>query len=163
MTNDDDLIRRGDALSIIEDGGLQERQLAAIAALPAVTPQPVGVKVKPLVWERHHRGLMASAGGIGEAYIFALQHDGRYECIKGMIFAPRFETSDAAKAAAQADYDTRIRSALTIAPAPDAVKVAALVEAACGLLDAYSAIVGTGNPWGDSLRAALRAIEGDKA
>ena len=36
-------------------------------------------------------------------------------------------------------------------------EVKALVEAACGLLDAYSAIVGPGNPWGDSLRAALAA------
>lgn len=36
MTNDDELIRRGDALAIIEDGGFQERQLQAIAALPAV-------------------------------------------------------------------------------------------------------------------------------
>lgn len=52
---------------------------------------------------------------------------------------------------------------VTLADALQVPEVRALVEAACGLLDAYSAIVGTGNPWGDSLRAALRAFEGDKA
>ena len=40
---------------------------------------------------------------------------------------------------------------------------AAKVAAACGLLDAYSAIVGPGNPWGDSLRAALAAIREGEA
>lgn len=42
-------------------------------------------------------------------------------------------------------------------PSPD---VAALVEAADKLLDAYSAIVGAGNPWGDELRAALARVKG---
>lgn len=38
--------------------------------------------------------------------------------------------------------------------------VTALVEAAEKLLDAYSAIVGAGNPWGDELRAALARMKG---
>lgn len=49
---------------------------------------------------------------------------------------------------------------LTAQPSPD---VAALVEAADKLLDAYSAIVGAGNPWGDELRAALARVKGGEA
>jgi len=44
--NKDKLIRLGDVREIIEDGGMQERQLQAIAALPALP----AVRVKPLVW-----------------------------------------------------------------------------------------------------------------
>ncbi len=48
-------------------------------------------------------------------------------------------------------------AALTAQQSPD---VAALVEAAEKLLDAYSAIVGAGNPWGDELRATLARVKG---
>lgn len=43
-----DLIRRGDAREILEDGGFLERSLERLAALPAVT-----VGVKPLEWQLH--------------------------------------------------------------------------------------------------------------
>lgn len=46
---------------------------------------------------------------------------------------------------------------LTAQPSPD---VAALVEAAEKLLDAYSAIVGAGNSWGDELRTAIARVKG---
>ena len=85
-------------------GDRLERELATALA--------GAVDVRPLIWERHPRGFMASAGGIGEAYIFALQSSGQYECIKGMAFTPRFDNSEAAKAAAQADYRARILPAI---------------------------------------------------
>lgn len=50
-----------------------------------------------------------------------------------------------------------IRTIPAAQPSPD---VAALVEAAEKLLDAYSAIVGAGNSWGDELRAALARVKG---
>ena len=46
-----------------------------------------------------------------------------------------------------------------VTPASDAAKVAALVEVADELLEAYSAIFRLGNPWGDNLRAALAAMK----
>lgn len=102
---------------------------AAKAALDATSApaQPVAVKVKPLVWGRPRRGFMASTGGIGEAYIFAVQPNGQYECIKGLHWTPRFENSDDAKAAAQADYEARILAALDVQPVTvqDAARVVA--------------------------------------
>lgn len=41
----------------------------------------------------------------------------------------------------------------------DRPELVALVHSAEKLLEAYSAIFGTGNPWGDELRAALAAWE----
>ncbi|MFG6599344.1 MULTISPECIES: hypothetical protein [unclassified Sulfitobacter] len=78
---------------------------AIIAALPG--------RVLPLVWERHPRGFMASAEGVGVSYIFTLTGS-RYECIKGIWGSPRYETSDEAKAAAQKDYVHRIMAAFGI-------------------------------------------------
>lgn len=42
----------------------------------------------------------------------------------------------------------------------DRPELVALVHSAEKLLEAYSAIFGTGNPWGDELRAALAAWKG---
>lgn len=84
-------------------------------------------------------------------------------CHTGELSMPyRCEISDAitalctqlAEANARAD---RAEAALAAQPSPD---VAALVEAAEKLLDAYSAIVGAGNSWGDELRAALASVKG---
>lgn len=114
------------------------------------------VRVKPLVWEHGRNGLrmdstmMMGMGydfdtmeltrqegyGFGCSYIIWAISSGLgkkswnvYGILDG-IFIQDITSEDAAKAAAQADYEARIRSALTIAPAPDAAKVAALVEAA---------------------------------
>lgn len=144
--SDDDLIRRGDAIEALKAANLPFGYGQAVHAITNV--HAVQVTVKPGEIER----------AVWSAMSWAADYDSGSNGVPEYTDGGNsFAETECRRAAA------RIRSVLTIAPAPDAAKVAALVEAACGLLDAYSAIVGPGNPWGDSLRAALRAIEGDKA
>lgn len=99
-----------------------------------LAPQPVAATVKPLVW-----------GTFGKECLRAETVLGRYEVMWGFhngqtsldIPAPRrshawHSSVESAKAAAQADYDARIMSALTIQPADPLSdpRVVALVEAA---------------------------------
>lgn len=139
----------------------------AIAALPAQ-----GVRVRPLEWiDFEGRGAKAQAWNEAN-YMIQLWSDGRYEIsasypgystfIEG---TDRFYPSlDAAKAAAQADYERRILAALdTPAPAQtDAVE--ALVKAAeytDDFMRTDKAYERSGA--GTKLRAALAAIrEGGK-
>jgi hypothetical protein len=102
-----------------------------IAALPAVAP---GVRVKPLVWI-DFEGKGAKAPAWNEAnYMIQLWSDGRYEISASYPGYSTFiegtdrwyDTLDAAKAAAQADYERRIITALDT-PAP---AMGELVEAA---------------------------------
>ncbi|MFC0282067.1 hypothetical protein ACFFJB_14840 [Camelimonas abortus] len=76
---------------------------------PAASPQ---VKVKPLVWEEHPAGLVASAGGIGEAYIIDTRIARRVHFMKGMDHNRTYPSLEAAKAAAQADFERRVRACL---------------------------------------------------
>ena len=103
--------------------GRKDREAAVrnIRAIPAVTPQ---VTVKPLVWFEVERGNNGYGKWTAEGYtvrkiegIFMLDFAGAGKSIW------RFITSDDAKAAAQADYEARIRSALTVTPAPDAAEI----------------------------------------
>lgn len=120
--SDNDLIRRGDALKVLQSGlGLtMAGQARRIAALPAVT-----VGVKPLVWEAGERDQRRADSILGEFCVTFF--GGRWfyqgEPRKGMLDA---------QAAAQADYEARIIAALDLTPAPDAqaVRDAALREAA---------------------------------
>ena len=82
---------------------------AAIAALPAV-----GVIVKPLEWRKHPVGIVASTGQ-GASYIVDDRGDFRPKFIRWPSgnFAPDIGSLVEAKAAAQADYERRILSALT--------------------------------------------------
>jgi hypothetical protein len=125
MSNDD-LIRRGDVLKMIADytpGHLDQRAFSrAIAALPAVAP---GVRVKPLAWI-DFEGKGAKAPAWNEAnYMIQLWSDGRYEISASYPGYSTFiegtdrwyDTLDAAKAAAQADYEARILAAIDT-PAP---------------------------------------------
>lgn len=152
--NDNDLIRRGDAIEALKAANLPfgyGQAVHAITNVPAVQ-----VTVKPLVWEHGQNVLrMDSTMMMGNGYDFDTMELTRQEgygfgCgyiiwairsglgkkswnvygILDGIFIQDITSEDAAKDAAQADYEARIRSALTIAPAPDAAKVAALVEAA---------------------------------
>jgi len=70
-----------------------------------------GRKVKPLVWEYHPMGWIASPP-TGQAYIIEVRIKGRVMFIKGMNPPPKFDDMEAAKAAAQADYEARILDAL---------------------------------------------------
>lgn len=108
-----------------------------------LAPDPLGaVKVKPLVWDchpdashdpkcnEHYGGGQENLVGVNEYNIYP------HPCAIGMfvldVMGNRceedFPSVEAAKAAAQADYEARIRSALE--PDPQDVKVAGLLQAA---------------------------------
>lgn len=81
----------------------------AIDMLPAQAP---AVSIKALVWEVHPYGLIAGASW-GDAYIINTRGKG-IVVIKGLQFNPEFDTIEAAKAAAQQDYESRILAALDL-------------------------------------------------
>ena len=122
--HDDDLIRRGDALRVADEvfdqcqnvhgddrGAFAAAEVGArIAALPAVT-----VGVKPLVWHEANDGnyrkgeCFITRSPISFAPIAAhKKHDGWWLNVD----CKTYPTLDAAKAAAQADYEARILAAL---------------------------------------------------
>ena len=114
-------------------GGTQGVEYVRADALPAVQ-----VTVKPLEWvDFADRGAKAQAWNYAN-YTLQKWSDGRWELgasysgyTTSIYGIDRFyPTIEAAKAAAQADYEARIRSAMTVTPAPDAPELAALVDAA---------------------------------
>lgn len=133
--SDDDMIRRGDAILAVTAadkeclGANGAREF--IRAIPAVT-----VGVRPLVWRDDGTNGHETDHAFGFYEVYPspegdmLSRDG--------VDSGVFPTLEAAKAAAQADYDARIRSALTAQPSPD---VEALVDDAGLLLDAYKAVL----------------------
>lgn len=158
--SDNDLIRRGDALDAAWEADSLELSThgagkieARINAIPAVQPT-----VKPLVWESHPMGWIAGAM-FGPAYIIDVRIKGRVMFIKGMNPPPQFDDLEAAKAAAQADYDARILSALDMQPtvSPD---VAALVKAAEAQIQ-YMDMCHDNGDLERNLRAALARVKGE--
>ena len=121
--SDNDLIRRGDAQSHMQvwwanDYDRREPSMV-IDAIPAVQ-----VTVKPLEWQ-------STVDGAG--------HDHGVTLADCPVFEKRFWAERPDKQAKiDAKRAARIRSALTTAPAPDAAKVAALVEQVKNTLSAYS-------------------------
>jgi hypothetical protein len=85
------------------------------------------VRVKPLVWEHHPAGKIA-APPTGHAYIIDTRTKGRCYSIKGFNPERQFDSLAEAKAAAQADYETRILAALE--PASEARAEKEALEAA---------------------------------
>lgn len=69
------------------------------------------VRVKPLVWGYHPAGAIA-APPTGHAYIIDTRMKGRCYSVKGFNPQREFSSMDEAKAAAQADYEARVLSAL---------------------------------------------------
>ena len=132
--DDSDLIRRGDVLAIVGPMANSNSIIAAMAGQAAydairaipIAPQPVDVVVKPLVWRSSYGCLIANGVGI-EYYAFT---KGWNTSLDGKTYSE--ESREAAKAAAQSDYESRILSALTIQPADPLSdpRVVALVEAA---------------------------------
>ena len=129
---DNDLIRRGDALALCDQYPYVEGVEMAIRALPAAQ-----VTVKPLKWVvrqdkydggREHYG----TGAFGHWYCVRRLKNGVWDIVHHVdgkaVHLETCPTLEAAKAAAQADYEARIRSALTVTP-HDLAKVQALVEA----------------------------------
>ena len=129
--DDHDLIRRGDALALLPPASAYR---AAIAALPAVKPA-----VKPLEWEVTDWSAGDGVQGENDCEWEARVSDWRYMVEwrgRGEFRVTMPDDTDAsaqsleaAKAAAQADYEARILAALDVQPAPVAPEVAALVEA----------------------------------
>ena len=73
------------------------------------------VKVKPLVWAAHSRGVLTARTAFGTGYSVA---DSQWNYGPTMVWFHAERGDEAAKAAAQADYDARILAA--IQPDPDA-------------------------------------------
>ncbi len=87
-----------------------------------IAQAPAPVRVKPLVWVNG-----AAKDLYGDEYQVVLHEGGTYEIEHPRLFNSwhRFPTIEAAKAAAQADYEARMLAALE---APGAGVVAELVE-----------------------------------
>ena len=106
-----DLIRKSDADAAIVkckgNGATRQACRDAIAALPAVT-----VRVKPLVWEQADAGAWLGHGVEPCQYYLRLENDMWWHPGDDYEDAEGFDTPDAAKAAAQRDYEARILAAL---------------------------------------------------
>lgn len=124
--NDDDLIRRGDALAARSLHNSARAAEITIAALPAAQ-----VAVKPLVWLRYGPGcytvkslkeadngcdvvFYAEKSEVNGYIINTVTKPGYFRC--WIDWGDEYPTIEAAKAAAQADYEARIRAALDVAP-----------------------------------------------
>jgi hypothetical protein len=92
--------------------------------LDQIAPMLTAVKVKPLVWRDNDMGCFGDGVEKGH-YLIDPDNDGYFEVFGGKFTNDdeNFETLEAAKAAAQADYEARILAAV------DAVPVAQAVEA----------------------------------
>lgn len=108
--------RKAEALEYAERGIRQKlvaRKKASerfdhdIAALRARTAQPVGVRVKPLTW---HPGHGCTGSGLGLEYHMGETDPGMFELYSPFNFGPASKAE--CQAAAQADYEQRILSAL---------------------------------------------------
>ena len=116
-----DLIRREDALALFK---LPYQLLAKfeVEALPAVTP-----KVKPLVWgedrdadSEDFGAFVARSPTVHLRYIVRKVYGGGWKLTGSVPFGqPTIDTLEAAKAAAQQDYEARILAALEPVAAPD--------------------------------------------
>lgn len=111
------------------------RQALRVASIPKVEP---GERVKPLGWtdcatnrgpgfdiaDRHRLGVSFAGTPLG-TYVIASGPANRYEAwLRSGQVTGSYSTKDEAKAAAQADYEQRIRSALEpIAPVPVTITV----------------------------------------
>ena len=168
--SDDDLIRRGDISAWMTKFGFGGTEMsAAIAAIPAIHHEPVTVEVKPLVWDADGRKLsMVSSMAFSKSYDL----DG-YDCLRkegyglGMsyiiwpdsiisnkwnvygtsdgLFIPDIAGEDAAKSAAQADYERSTLHVITARPAAEvrAKGWSAAIEAAAQAIETQGDSVAT--------------------
>ena len=115
--------------------------------------------VKPLEWEPHPMGWIAALP-TGHAYIIDIRIKDRVMFIKGMSPPPQVSSVDAAKSAAQADYEARILSAVTLRSAAE-VRAEALREVKARIECLISAADDAGlQDRKDGLRDARDAILG---
>ena len=128
-------------------------------ALTAALPFLQGVKVKALTWD-HHDGNYPTWRAYGHSFEFeAVIDKGRARMygdfplrINGNMSKEKFDTLEAAKAAAQADYEARILSAIEPAPSQRAQALEEAARAAEAMDEIYDSKVGS------YAAAAIRAI-----
>ena len=163
--------------AVADAADLLEASQGEVARLSApADPQPVAVTVKPLVWvnlaiTKEHKGLsgvwLHACGINGQYEVHVFNTEPTHVMMNGPGIVPTaiYTTIAGAKAAAQADYEARILSALTIQPADPLSdpRVVALVEAAKALLFAHDHGNGLEGWYNvrEKLREALRAIGGE--
>ena len=161
--SDNELIRRVDVIKVVSKemhrygfempGGRADQIQDAIAAIPAVT-------VKPLEWVEIRPGQYFEARVLGICYSVRLGTDGVFRWQVGYMGTWIEEiTQESAKAAAESDYEARIRSMLVVQSSPD---VAALVDA-LGWYAEQSRLCRLIHSEGDAGRNALQADGGEKA
>lgn len=136
---------------------------ALSAALSLPIAQPAGVRVKPLEWDPGKRVYFQGRGILGWlAYVSAKDDDG----YTGAFWYKRqpFETLEAAQSAADADYASRILSAIEAAPPIDRASVIEALQAARGLAETMRGLSGcrSDDEWvwaaQEKIEAALRAL-----
>ena len=163
---DDDLIKRGDVRAKMVGSYLSHQALNAIPA--------VRVGVRALEWEctdwsagdgvKGENDCEWQSVSCGLQYIIDWNGKGMFTVTKPDDLCIYAGSLSAAKSAAQADYDARIRSALIVQPAPvQAPDVAALVEALREISDRHipdqpAAFGGDELEWAVRQHRALRAI-----
>jgi pantoate kinase len=107
---------------------------AKLDAALSPTPSPVTVKVKPLEWAEFGRECLRAPSLVGRYEIsWGFEAGFVYLDYSGQL--SKKQSIEAAKAAAQADYEARILSALEATPSPEAIVRAAWGRAADLMLD----------------------------
>jgi hypothetical protein len=111
----------GDCLAAkVNPGPADFARLDALAA-PVDHPEVVGVKIKPLEWVKHPTVEAWRAETLVGLYQVWAVKGISWELSARESTGGKAETIEAAKAAAQQDFETRIRSALTAASLPERV------------------------------------------
>ncbi|WP_119920304.1 hypothetical protein [Mesorhizobium sp. DCY119] len=112
----------GETGGSFEGPGTPKTALAKVREALRTQPAEAGVTVKALEWDEHN---CADVYGVKDCHG---QGPKRYFLYRASTIIGWFDGIDAAKAAAQADYERRVRSALVPTPAPQGMDTA--VEAA---------------------------------
>lgn len=130
MTSDEDMIRRGDAkkwmktlVAVMHHCGFEEfaarvdESLTLLDDCPAAPAVQVGVRALTWTMEGKGRWIGMPDPQLGQLAFWIFQDgDGRFKrALKNTPWL-YYTTLEAAKSAAQADYEARIRSALTVQP-----------------------------------------------
>lgn len=147
--SDDKLIRLSDAIAALTEVAVRfgitgEPQIMILAKDALRTIPAVQVAVKPLEWEDRDGVSYLQANCVFGQYQVSWLSE--FECWQ--LYTPKSDSAwrdcftrhshkEAAKAAAQADYDARIRSALTAQPSPGVAELVALLAEARTDLSAY--------------------------
>lgn len=131
---------------------------AYLAASGEVAHQPAQVAVKPLEWRSEPPYHVARVFR-GHYSIERVDADTTRFVLRGTFIRNDYSTIAEAKAAAQADYETRIRSALAPSPADGAVE--ALEAASHFIRDHYEPGIDSEYTLLQQVNAALATLKGD--